>query len=286
MQGGLAGRVVDAPERRDAGAVDEQRRDLLLRGADDRELGRDLAAQRLEGAQQHRQALALDGLADEDDPQRLARGAPAGLDPLRQDDAVGDDPVVAAVEAPAGPGGGLGDRDPHVEPVELAAGAEQGGDVVRRARLRVAVEGADERRVGARERVPSDDRGHRLVHVHDVGREGPQLAPDRGDGRRRRRQVGDGAVQRPADRPAERHQPVGPAFAHLWPRAAMPQRGGPRVVVVGGEDANLVPAGHQLAGERLDVTRDAARIRPRVRGDEGCPHRLDPTDDPGLPGFG
>ncbi len=30
-------------------------------------------AQRLEGAQQHRQALALDGLADERDPQRLAR---------------------------------------------------------------------------------------------------------------------------------------------------------------------------------------------------------------------
>jgi hypothetical protein len=34
--------------------------------------GVDLVAQRLERAQQHRQALALDRLADEHDPQRLA----------------------------------------------------------------------------------------------------------------------------------------------------------------------------------------------------------------------
>ena len=68
--------VVDAPERGHALALDQQRRQLLRRQPDDRQLGRNLAAQRLEGAQQHRQALALDGLADEHDPQRLAR-APA-----------------------------------------------------------------------------------------------------------------------------------------------------------------------------------------------------------------
>ncbi len=42
-------------------------------GADDRQLGVDVLAQPLEGAQQHRQALALDGLADERDPQAAAR---------------------------------------------------------------------------------------------------------------------------------------------------------------------------------------------------------------------
>ena len=41
--------------------------------ADDVQLHRQVLAQRLEGAQQHRQPLALDGLADEGDPQRLAR---------------------------------------------------------------------------------------------------------------------------------------------------------------------------------------------------------------------
>ena len=49
-------------------------------GADDRQPRRHVLAQRLEGAQQHGQALALDGLADEDDAQRVgARGRePAG----------------------------------------------------------------------------------------------------------------------------------------------------------------------------------------------------------------
>ena len=55
----------------------QQRRDLRLGGADDRQPDRDVLAQRLERAQQDRQALALDGLADEDDLQRVAGHAQA-----------------------------------------------------------------------------------------------------------------------------------------------------------------------------------------------------------------
>ena len=67
--------VVDACRARvTPRAVEQQRRDLLRRRADDRQLGGDVLAQRLEGAQQHRQALALDGLADE---RRSAAARPA-----------------------------------------------------------------------------------------------------------------------------------------------------------------------------------------------------------------
>ncbi len=70
--------VVDATEHGDVAVVEQQRRDFLAVRADDRQLDRDVLAQRFEGAQQHRQALALDRLADERDPQavgRLARRA-------------------------------------------------------------------------------------------------------------------------------------------------------------------------------------------------------------------
>ena len=60
----------------DALGVEQQRLDLLGRGAGDGEpRGHAHAAQRLEGAQQHGQALALLGAAHEDDPQRVVAGA-------------------------------------------------------------------------------------------------------------------------------------------------------------------------------------------------------------------
>ena len=69
-----------------------------------------------------------------------------GSDGRRVDvDAVGDDAVLAAEPAPPGPGGGLGDGDPRVELVELAARAEQVGDRVGHPLGRVGVEGADHR---------------------------------------------------------------------------------------------------------------------------------------------
>ena len=71
--GGVLALVGDLAERADAARVEHQRRDVLLAGADDTQLDGHVLAQRLEGAQQHRQALALDGLADEREPQRRGR---------------------------------------------------------------------------------------------------------------------------------------------------------------------------------------------------------------------
>ena len=68
----LAASSSTRPSARHALGLDEQRRQLVRGQPDDRQLGGNLPAQRLERAQQHRQALALDGLADERDPQRLA----------------------------------------------------------------------------------------------------------------------------------------------------------------------------------------------------------------------
>ena len=83
-------------------------------------------------------------------------------------DAVGHDPVAPAVEAPRGPGGGLGDGDAHVQVVHPPAPAERdGGDAVRERVLGVGVERADERQLAgvAAERVPADQRHDRLVDV-------------------------------------------------------------------------------------------------------------------------
>jgi len=60
------GGVVGAPERPDAPRILEDLGDILRRGADQREGGGHLGAERLEGAQEDRQTLALDGLADEE----------------------------------------------------------------------------------------------------------------------------------------------------------------------------------------------------------------------------
>ena len=60
----------DLAERVHPTIVEQQWRDLLGAGADEGERGGHVLAQRLEGAQQHRQTLALDGLTDEQDAQR------------------------------------------------------------------------------------------------------------------------------------------------------------------------------------------------------------------------
>ena len=266
--------VVDAAERGHALALDQQRRELLGGRADHDQLGRHLAAQRLEGAQQHGQALALDGLADERDPQRLAGRAPARRrrPALGHDDAVRDHAVAAAVEAPAGPGRGLGDRDAHVEVVELAPGAQQRGDLVRRDRLRVAVERPHKWRVGARQGVPTDGRRDRLVDVDDVEIPRAQLAPQRRDARRRAREIGDRAVGRPADRAAERHQPLAETSRTCGRAPRCIQRRPAAVGVERREHLDVVPGAVQLDGESFDVAGYAAGVCPRVRGYKGHPH--------------
>jgi hypothetical protein len=125
--------------------------------------------------------------------------------------------------------------------------------------------------MGGCQYVPADDRRDRLVHVDDVELPGAQLAAQRRDGRGRRREVGDGAVGRPADRGAERDQPLG-RVAALGAGAPVQPGGAPVVVVVRREHAYVVPGHEQLAGERLDVAGDPAGVRPRIGRDEGDPH--------------
>ena len=85
--------------------------------------------------------------------------------------------VVAAEEAPRGPGGGLGDGDAHVQAVEHAARAQHVGDPVGQRALGVGVEGADERQPRASRRaIQLSTRRDRLVDVDDVVAAGAQLA--------------------------------------------------------------------------------------------------------------
>ncbi|CAA9467538.1 MAG: hypothetical protein AVDCRST_MAG13-170 [uncultured Solirubrobacteraceae bacterium] len=254
----------------------QERRDLVGPCPHDGQLGRDVLAQRLEGAQEDGQALALDGLADEGHAQDVARLAPRAQGQRlggRAGDvhAVGDDGVAAAVEAPARPRGRLGDGDPHPQAVQPAAGAERHPDAVGDGVLRVAVEGPHEGDPRGHQRVPSDDGRVRLVQVDDVvgaERELPAQRRDRvrGDGDVRDRPVGG-----EADRPPERHDVVG--HGPVGGRVPAVQAGGQAVGRVRrGEDAGLVALRGQLPGEGLDVAHDAARIGPGVGGHQRHAH--------------
>jgi hypothetical protein len=263
--------VVDTAEHRHAAIVEQQRLDLVAIGADDRQLRRDVLAQRLERAQQHRQPLALDGLPDERQPQW-----PVGVGDTRgallgHDDAVGDDPIAAAEEALRGPRSGLGDGDALVQVVEAAARAEQAGDVVRQPVRRVAVERADERQPRRRHRVPAQQRRDRLVQVDDVEAAVAQLAPHVEHAARPRGEVGDRPVGLEADRAAERDHVVRQR-ARLRRRAAVQCRREAVVGVVRGQHADVVPLGEEALCQGLDVPSDAAGVGPRVRRDQGYAH--------------
>jgi hypothetical protein len=271
--------VGDLAEHRDAlAALEQQRVDLLAVGADDDQLDGKVLAQRLERAQQHRQPFAFDGLADEDQPQRRV-GSARSLGQLRRHlDPVGHDAVLAAEEAPARPGRRFGDRDAYVQVVELALGAEHdvGEEPVAERVVRVAVEGADEGRACRVEHVVADRRRVRLVDVDDVEATCPELASQRGDRVGEQRQVRHRAVCLDPDGAAERHEPVG-HLAGLWARTAMHPRGQAVGRVVGSEDANVVAAGHELPGERLDVPSHATWVRPGIRRHERYAHRSHPN---------
>ena len=140
----LAGDAAVDVDRAQQLGVGEVAQHVLALGPDHGQPAGHVLDQGAEGGQQDRQPLALLGPADEEDPQLLAgrvgrAGSGADVDP------VGDDRVVAAVPAAAGPGGRLGDGDPGREAVEEAAGADRVGDVVGQRLGRVGVEGADHR---------------------------------------------------------------------------------------------------------------------------------------------
>ena len=236
-------------------------------------------AQRLEGAQQDRQPLALDGLADEGDAQRcaVASGRAAAGRGAGQVDPVGDDPVAPAVEAPARPGGGLGHGDAHVQPVELSPRArDHVAQAVGQRVLGVGVERADERGALEVEGAVAHDRRDGLVDVDDVEAARRELAAQRRDGARRGRERGHRAVHGQAERAPQRHQVVRHGTV-LGPGTTMQPRRHAVVRVVGGEHADVVAEPVELTRQSLDVAHHAARVRPRVRRHEGDPHRRHPS---------
>ncbi len=186
--------------------------------------------------------------------------------------AVGHDAVVPAIEAPGGPGGGLGDGDASVQVVHAPPRAEGVADAVAQSVCGVAVKGADERDAArAAERVPADERRDGLVDVHDVIAPVAQLAAHARDGARPVGEVGDGAVGGPAER-ASQPDEIGGRLDGLRAHAVVkaPREG--VVGVPGREHAGLVAGRGELGGERLDVASDAAGVGPRVRRDECDAH--------------
>ena len=171
-----------------------------------------MLAQGLEGTQRDRQALALDGLAHEEDAQRTLarllqlRGVRAGD---LQVDAVRHDRVAAPEEAFRGPLGGARDGDPDVQAVQAPAGPHEVGAPVHEDTLRIAVEGPDERRLCAEEGIPGERPGDRLVDVDDVIASPSQLGPQDEHGTRGKGDVRNRSVRRHADRAPERYHVLG-----------------------------------------------------------------------------
>ena len=212
-QRGVAGGVVDAAERRHAGAVHQQRRDLVLGGADDRQLGRHhaRAAPRRRAAARAGPCARRPGRRTRSAAARPERGGRGGAacPPAGRATPLGMIAVVAAVEAPAGPRRRLGHGQPQVQPVQLAARAEQPGDLVRRDRTPSS--SGTCRRAGRRcSTARPSRRPARPARAGSRRRERRRAA--RGASSRPRRavrEVRDRAVRRPADRAAERDQPLG-----------------------------------------------------------------------------
>jgi hypothetical protein len=271
-------RIVDLAQHVDAAIVEHQRSELLARGADHGELGGDVLAQGLERAQQQRQPLALDRLTDEHDRQPVgaARCAGAGQHVGIDADAVGNHAIVPAEEAPARPGRGLRDRDPHVQTVEHAARAHRVGQAVGELALAVGVEGADERQPGRVGGDPAGERRDGLMDVHDVVAAAAQLVVERRHAVRGDRQIRDRAVGLEADRAAQRHQVVGHR-QRLRGRAAVQDRRVQIHRVIRREHADVMALGEELFGERLDMPGHTPRVGPRIGRYQRDPHPLHVT---------
>ena len=167
-------------------------------------------AQRLEGAQQDRQALASVGAADEQQLERTVAGLVMGRHRRRQIHAVGHDPVAPAIEALAGPARGLGHGDAHVElAVEAARARDVRRDPVGEPVARIAVEGPNQGHARGLGGEPAHERSVGLVHMDDVVAAVAQLAPERSHGLARQGEVRDRAVRREPDGATERDQVIG-----------------------------------------------------------------------------
>jgi hypothetical protein len=132
--------------------------------------------------------------------------------------------------------------------------------------------------VGAKHGVPAHQGHKRLVDMDDVVAVAAQLA-SRGTNtaRRKRREVGDCAVRRNADRATERKQvvrclaklrlgPVQPAAEPPW-------------WVEGRKHTDVMATTEELLGERLNVPVYAALVGPGIWRDERDSHELERVVD-------
>ncbi len=178
---------------------------------------------------------------------------------------------MATEEALAGPRSGGRDGDPHGKAVEAPGRAGGVAEVVRQAVRRIGVEGAHERQHPLAQDVPTEDRGNRLVDVHDVVASGAQLTPKCRHRARGDREVGDRTVRTKPDRPPQRDDPV-VELAALRRRAAMRADAASVIRIERRDDARLVSRRAQVRRQRSDVARDPARIGPRVGRDQRDSH--------------
>ena len=233
------------PDHVHALRVEQERLDLLGGDARDREPRAHAgAAQRLEGPQQDRQALAPLGATDEEDLQVVPgrRPGPGG----GQVHAVRDDAVAAAVEAACGPRRGLGHGHPGAQLVVEATRADDvRGHVVRHAGRGVGVEGAHHGNRAPLDGEPADRRDVRLVHVHHVVAAGAQLVADHAHRARRERQVRHRAVHGQPHGASQRDPVVGQRPT-LRRNAAMHDTSQAIVGVEGGQQPDLVVLPHEL----------------------------------------
>jgi hypothetical protein len=203
--------VVHGPRDLNALRLQEQRLDLLDGGPGDREASLDPGtAQRLEGPQQHGEALALLGAAHEQDLQllvraQLIRARRGQIHPIRHD------PVAAAVVALRGPARGLRHRDAGAQlRVDPARTEDVRGQLVREGARRVGVERAHHRRARSLGGVPGDHGDVWLMHVDHVVVAVAQLPPQHADRLpERAREVRDRPVHRKSKGPSKRNHVIG-----------------------------------------------------------------------------
>ena len=246
-----------------------------MRRADHGQLGRDVLAQRLERAQQQRQALALDrpGRRTRSAACRRDGAAPPAPHVLGVDvHAVGDHPVVAAEKAPPRPRGGLRDRDPDVQVVEHPPRAEHVGDPVgdsgsrsRSGTCRPAAAAPSRSRTQPASARPARGCGRRRSR-RCAARGAGRGHPVRGD-----RQVRDRAVGLEADRAAQRHQVFG-RFQRLRPGATVQHRRERVRRVVRRQHPDVVAVRDERSASASMCLVTPPGIRPRVRRQDRDPH--------------
>jgi hypothetical protein len=250
--------------------IGEVAKNVVSLGPDHREAAGDVLHQSFKRGQEDRQALALLGAADEQDPQLLARW----LRRLRRRidvDTVGDHLVVTAEPAPTRPGGGLGNGDPGREPVEHPPGSERRGDVVGDRLGRVGVEGSDRGGAGPECCVPADQRHDRLVNVDHVVTALAKLtarsddATDREGG-----EIGDRAIGGEPCGATHRRQVIGNR-PRLRGRAVK-RAAEPVGRVERGKHAHVMAAAEKLLGESLYVPVHAPLVTPGIWRDESNSH--------------